>query len=56
MSVKTPNTNNPRGPRERRRARDLDERPTVLQVGVWARATVRNPQRASLPPSMFRAS
>jgi hypothetical protein len=54
VSVETANADNPQGPRERRRALDLDERRTALHVGVWARATVSELQRASLPPRMSR--
>lgn len=54
MSVETTDTDDPPGPGERQRALDLDERRTELQFGVWARATVSEPQRDSLPPHMSR--
>lgn len=50
MSVETNNTDIPQGLRGRHRVLDLDERTIALQVGVWARATVSEPQRAALRP------
>ncbi|WP_340672374.1 hypothetical protein [Bradyrhizobium ottawaense] len=54
MSVDTANADRLQGTRERRRALDLDEHRIALQVGVPARATIGEPQRASLLLRMSR--